>query len=71
MISSVSTFSTFYVGMSGMQTFSVRACARTRTCAGVAIFVQMGAEKFSEMCIRVHEKKIPDSQLVCLINNRV
>ena len=35
------------------QTFSVRACARTRTRAGAAIFVQIGAEKFSETCVRV------------------
>ena len=31
----------------------MRACARTRTRAGAAIFVQIGAEIFSEMCVRV------------------
>ena len=33
------------VSISGRQTFSVRACARTRTRAGAAIFVQIGARK--------------------------
>ena len=42
------SFSMYY---HGNQTFSVRACARTR--AGAAIFVQMGAQKCSEMCVRV------------------
>ena len=36
------------------QTFSVRACARTRTRAGTAIFVQIGVEDFSETWVRVH-----------------
>ena len=36
------------------QTFSVRVCERTGTCAGAAIFVQIGTHKFSEMCVRVH-----------------
>ena len=36
-----------------LQTFSVRAYARTRTRAGSAIFVQMGAEIFSKMFVRV------------------
>ena len=40
------------------QTFSVRACARTRTRAGAAIFVQIGAEKFSETCMRVRAPHI-------------
>jgi hypothetical protein len=31
------------------QTFSLRA----RTLAGATIFVQIGAENFSEMCVRV------------------
>ena len=31
----------------------VRACAHVRTRAGAAIFVQMGAEFFSEMCVWV------------------
>ena len=31
----------------------MRACARTRTRACAAIFVQIGAENFSEMCVRV------------------
>ena len=34
-----------------LQTVSVRACARALTLAGAAIFVRMGAEKFSEMCM--------------------
>ena len=31
----------------------VRACVRTRTRAGAATFVQIGAGKFSETCVRV------------------
>ena len=38
----------YYVRVSDAQTFSVRACARTRTRACAAIFVQIGAENFSE-----------------------
>ena len=34
-----------------LETFSVRACARAG--AGAAIFVQIGAGKFSEMCVQV------------------
>ena len=36
-----------------IQTFGVRACPRMRTRASAAIFVQIGAAKFSEMCMRV------------------
>ena len=36
-----------------LQTFSVRACTRMRTRAGAAIFLQIGAPKCSEMCVRV------------------
>ena len=43
----------FLVQVGYEQTFSVRACARARTRAGAAIFVQIGAGKFSEMCVRV------------------
>ena len=35
--------------VSDFQTFSVRACTR----AGAVIFVQIGAVKFSETCVRV------------------
>ena len=31
----------------------MRACARMRTRASAAIFVQIGAQNFSEMCVRV------------------
>ena len=34
------------------ETFSLRACARTRTRAGAAIFVQIGAENFPELACR-------------------
>ena len=36
-----------------LQTLSVRACARTRTRAGAAIFVHSGAEGAYKMCVRV------------------
>ena len=35
------------------KTFSVRASACARTRAGAAIFVEIGAEIFSQMCVRV------------------
>ena len=31
----------------------MRACVRMRTRANAAIFVQIGAENFSEMCVQV------------------
>ena len=36
-----------------IKTLSVRACARTRTRAGAAIFVHSGAEGALKMCVRV------------------
>ena len=50
------------------QTLSVRACARTRTRAGAAIFVHLGAGKCSEICVRVRvctPLKCADVRQVC------
>ena len=38
---------------SKVQTFSVRACTCARTHVGAAIYVQIGAGKFSEICVRM------------------